>query len=228
MIQEMMSAAGQLKAPPASGSDTPAPAVSSNISTVSPVFKQPGLSQSEVDGARQAWIAAGLDPARFDEARGKDGFAAPQADTTPTGLQLGADIGRREVAKPGDYDPELKGDPNATAVLRSDLLQAAADMQLPPTIGRSVIERVVQVAQEFKGMDEMAKLSWLDQQTQNLLRTLPGDHAARSKALASLREDAGKTLAMIKGPLGDMVRGTNAVLNDVWLLKTLATHYRSK
>jgi hypothetical protein len=185
------------------------------------------LSDAQLRDARADWIKAGHDPTRFDAALKADG-----RELAPRDLALEAS--RTEFAlpanpQPADYKPEWNRDfmaertPEQRSTLQRDTTAFAAAMQFDPGLGAAVIERIADIGPRLAKMSPEDRQMWVDQQTRDGVQRAGSEDAFKARL-----ESAKAIVAKLAGE-SDIAKGllASAVLNDPWLLATLANHAKA-
>jgi hypothetical protein len=178
--------------------------------------------------ARAAWVA------KFDTAARADGLN-PVEPASADLLQAHRDFGLAVDPKPEQYRPvygrEFTNGKDATGQdmtpgrlkeINTELTGLAAALRFTPAFGTSLIERLVEIGQQLRGMDEDARAAWVAAQNRVTLRRV-GSEAA----LAQLKAEAKAALGVAKGNKFAALIAESPHLNDWWLLATLARHGRA-
>jgi AAA domain-containing protein/bifunctional DNA primase/polymerase-like protein len=176
----------------------------------------------QVQSWREDWIKQGHDPAKFDTAHKVDGVEPPPPAIDPVVARHHADHGIPIDPKPADYAgvrfAQLRPDLDTSKLLGvSQATQAfAAGLKIDPTIGKALIERVVELGAKLSAMQPAERETWVAAQEEALLK-----HAGSEEALAQLRKDAREALTI--GGENDISKGlaTGIGVLDPWVTRTL-------
>jgi hypothetical protein len=129
---------------------------------------------------------------------------------------------QRTNAQPSDYafsrDIRPQGEEGAKAM--NDARAWAAGMKFHPGLGNAILDRVARVEAQVSGMDYSSLSNWDAAQDRQLVSKAGSVDAARA-----LREDARRALHEMSGTAWGKTDA--AVLNEAWLVLTLANHWRA-
>ena len=170
--------------------------------------------------ARAAWAA------KFDAAALNDNLA-PMEPPSAEMVQARQEFMLPFNPTPADYKPSY-GDfakdktTEHLGQFNTEMTRWAAAVGFSPEIGTAVIERLVEVAPRLAAMTPEQPAEWVDQQDQIMLQRV-----GSPQALAELKEQAKKALAIAKGNRFSEAAAKAEALNDPWLLMTLANHARA-
>jgi hypothetical protein len=186
-----------------------------------PVAQMPALTSAEIASARHKFVEVYKDSAAFDQAAAKDGI-----NIKATSAEAAKD--RREMAlapasaKLDDFKIELANasqiDPDHFQDTITELRTFAKDMALSPSLGSAVVDRVSQLGPTYAAKTPDEQKAWVSERVNEMARIIS------EPKLDELRKNAQDVLRERGGKFGQALANSPVLLNDLWLLRTLAGH----
>jgi hypothetical protein len=202
-----------------------------------PTFASPPASALQETGARgfedglntarETWVRAGLDVARFDEAAGKSGLSptppVPE-DVTKAYSEFNSPVSpvpEQYYVNYGKYGESRT--PDQLTAVNSELTNWAAEMGFSPSMGSQVIELLVDLGQRFKAMPPAAREDWAQEQDRLALRLAGGSETV----LAETRQRAQAALGSAKSSVSRDLAALAVPLKDAFIMTLLANHTKT-
>lgn len=182
-----------------------------------------GLSEAQAKAMADRLIAVGVPEDQVRAALNAEGFEVPEV-TAETQAQADHDAAHGFASKwsPSDYRPNYlehggKGmDPVQLANANREVTAFLAALQIEPTLGAAIAERVMDVSQAVAKMTPAEHSLWKTENRQIVTRRAGGAHQAQE----TVRLAAVALKAAGPGEFRSVL--LERAINDSWLMETLA------